>query len=72
MSSWGKTAMAWLGFKPKKQKTKAPVTYRQPVQKKDEEAIAGAMMTEEEEMRRRQGKSKTDFTGILGGGSKFV
>lgn len=70
MSSWGKKAMAWLGFKQKKPKKGAtgPTATRTNVNKEDEEAIASVMMDDLENIRKRGGKNTIDFKGLLGGG----
>ena len=74
MSSWGKKAMAWLGFKqkkPKKGSQASTVVRTNPVGKGiDEEEIAFAMSEDLDRRRKGGGKGQIDFTGLLGGGGR--
>lgn len=73
MSSWGKKAMAWLGFKQKRPKkgSQTSTTVRSNVGSgTGEEEIASAMMEDLDERRKRGGKSQIDFSGLLGGGGR--
>jgi hypothetical protein len=72
MSSWGKKAMAWLGFKSKGgSKVQQPKAVRTNVGgSRREEEIASAMMEDLDERRKRGGKSQIDFSGLLGGGGR--